>query len=75
MTRLLKLTPRQILIVLHDLTATAAALLLTFYVRFEDQQFDQRLPDLKYLPLFLIYAAAVYFIFGMHRNKWRFTSV
>jgi O-antigen biosynthesis protein WbqV len=75
MTRLPKLTPRQILIVLHDLAATAAALVLTFYVRFEDVQFDQRLPDLKFLPLFLIYAAAVYFIFGMHRNKWRFTSV
>ena len=75
MTRLLKLTPRQILIVLHDVAATAAALVLTFYVRFEDVQFDERLPDLKYLPLFLIYAAVVYFIFGMHRNKWRFTSV
>jgi O-antigen biosynthesis protein WbqV len=75
MTRLPKLTPRQILIVLHDLAATAAALVLTFYVRFEDAQFEQRLPDLKFLPLFLIYAAAVYFIFGMHRNKWRFTSV
>jgi O-antigen biosynthesis protein WbqV len=75
MTRLPKLTPRQILIVLHDVAATAAALVLTFYVRFEDAQFDQRLPDLKFLPLFLIYAAAVYFIFGLHRNKWRFTSV
>jgi O-antigen biosynthesis protein WbqV len=75
MTRLPKLTPRQILIVLHDLAATAAALVLTFYVRFEDVQLEQRLPDLKFLPLFLIYAAAVYFIFGMHRNKWRFTSV
>jgi FlaA1/EpsC-like NDP-sugar epimerase len=75
MTRLLTLTPRQILIVLHDLAATAAALVLTFYIRFEDQQLDQRLPDLRFLPLFLIYAAAVYFIFGMHRNKWRFTSV
>jgi O-antigen biosynthesis protein WbqV len=75
MTRLMKLTPRQILIVLHDLAATAAALVLTFYVRFEDAQLEQRLPDLKYLPLFLIYAAAVYFIFGLHRSKWRFTSV
>ncbi|MGH6684685.1 MAG: SDR family NAD(P)-dependent oxidoreductase [Pseudolabrys sp.] len=75
MTRLLKLTPRQILIVLHDLAATAAALVLTFFVRFEDQQLYQRLAALKFLPLFLIYAAAVYFIFNLHRNKWRFTSV
>ena len=35
MIRLPKLTPRQILIVLHDLVATAAAIVLTFYVRFE----------------------------------------
>jgi O-antigen biosynthesis protein WbqV len=75
MTRLLNLTPRQILIVLHDLAATAAALVLTFFIRFEDQALSVRLPDIKFLPIFLIYAAAVYFIFDLHRNKWRFTSV
>jgi O-antigen biosynthesis protein WbqV len=70
-----KLTPRQILIVLHDLVATAAAIVLTFYVRFEGNALDVRLTELKYLPVFLAYAAAVYLIFGLHRNKWRFTSV
>ncbi len=70
-----KLTPRQILIVLHDLVATAAAIVLTFFVRFEGQPLDDRLPGLKFLPVFLIYAAVVYLIFGLHRNKWRFTSV
>ncbi|HEY1311093.1 MAG TPA: SDR family NAD(P)-dependent oxidoreductase, partial [Pseudolabrys sp.] len=75
MTRLVKLTPRQILIVLHDLAATAAALVLTFIVRFDDHALSVRLPDIKFLPIFLIYAAAVYFGFGLHRNKWRFTSV
>jgi O-antigen biosynthesis protein WbqV len=75
MTRLLNLTPRQILIVLHDLAATAAAVVLTFFIRFEDQALSVRLPDIKFLPIFLIYAAAVYFIFDLHRNKWRFTSV
>ena len=75
MTRLLNLTPRQILIVLHDLAATAAAIVLTFYIRFEDQALYQRETGLKFLPIFLIYAAAVYFIFNLHRNKWRFTSV
>ena len=70
-----KLTPRQILIVLHDLVATAAAIMLTFYVRFEGNALDVRLTELKYLPVFLAYAAAVYLIFGLHRNKWRFTSV
>jgi len=73
--RLPRLTPRQILIVLHDLVATAAAIALTFYVRFEGTPLEDRLAGLKFLPLFLIYAAIVYFIVGLHRNKWRFTSV
>src|SRR5574340_307218 len=68
-------TPRQVLIVLHDVVATAAAVVLTFVVRFEGEEFTRRMPALKYLPLFLLYAAAVYFIFGLHRNKWRFTSL
>jgi FlaA1/EpsC-like NDP-sugar epimerase len=75
MIRLPKLTPRQILIVLHDLVATAAAIVSTFFVRFEGQLLDDRLPGLKFLPVFLVYAAAVYFIFNLHRNKWRFTSI
>jgi O-antigen biosynthesis protein WbqV len=70
-----KLTPRQILIVLHDLAATAAAIVLTFFIRFEGQPLDERLPGLKFLPVFLVYAAAVYFIFNLQRNKWRFTSI
>ena len=70
-----KLTPRQILIVLHDLAATAAAIVLTFFIRFEGQPLDERLPGLKFLPVFLVYATAVYFIFNLHRNKWRFTSI
>ena len=70
-----KLTPRQVLIVLHDLVATAAAIVLTFYVRFEGNALDARLAELKYLPVFLVYAASIYLIFGLHRNKWRFTSV
>jgi len=62
MIRLPKLTTRQILIVLHDLVATAAAIVLTFFVRFEGQLLNERLPGLKFLPFFLLYAAAVYFV-------------
>ena len=75
MIRLPRLTPRQILIVLHDLVAAAAAILLTFVMRFEDHRLQEKLVGLGYLPLFLLYALAVFFIFGLHRNKWRFTSV
>ncbi|HYA29101.1 MAG TPA: nucleoside-diphosphate sugar epimerase/dehydratase [Acidobacteriota bacterium] len=72
----LKLTSRQVLIVLHDLLATAAAIVVTFFLRFEGAALDERLRVLPlFLPFFLIYAAAVYFIVGLQRNKWRFTSV
>jgi FlaA1/EpsC-like NDP-sugar epimerase len=72
----LKLTSRQVLIVLHDLLATTAAIVVTFFLRFEGAALDERLRVLPlFLPFFLIYAAAVYFILGLQRNKWRFTSV
>jgi FlaA1/EpsC-like NDP-sugar epimerase len=72
----LKLTSRQVLIVLHDLLATAAAIVVTFLMRFEGAALDERLRALQlFLPFFLIYAAVVYFIIGLQRNKWRFTSV
>src|SRR5476651_922472 len=63
------------MIVLHDLAATPPTILSTFFIRFEGQPLDERLPGLKFLPVFLVYAAAVYFIFNLHRNKWRFTSI
>jgi len=76
MISLRKLTSRQILIVLHDLVATAAAVVVAFFVRFEDLQLQEKLVGLEILlPGFLIFAAVVYFTFGLHRNKWRFTSV
>ena len=76
MIRLPRLTSRQILIVLHDLVATAAAIVVTFLMRFEDAALNERLHGLVlFLPFFLIYAAVVYFIIGLHRNKWRFTSI
>ena len=75
MIRLIRLTPRQILIVLHDLAATAAAILLTFVVRFEGHVLAPGAWPALFLPVFLVYAAVFFFIFDLHRNKWRFTSV
>src|SRR5690242_16926541 len=75
MTELLKLTPRQVLIVLHDILATAAAIGVTFLVRFEGAALSERLKGVWFLPAFLVYAAVVYSVIGLHRNKWRFTSV
>ena len=71
-----RLTPRQLLIVAHDLTVTVAAILASIFVRFEDQQLILRLDWLKFwLPPFIIFAAAVYFAFRLHESKWRFTSL
>ena len=60
MMRSLKLTPRQILIVLHDLLATAAAIVATFFMRFEGAALNERLHALVlFLPCFLAYALIV----------------
>ena len=72
----MKFLSRKSLIVLHDLLATMAAIVVTFLMRFEGAALTERLRGLeRFLPFFLLYAAIVYFIFGLHRNKWRFTSI
>jgi O-antigen biosynthesis protein WbqV len=70
------LTPRQYLIVAHDLIATAVAILASFYIRFEDTGLAERFDGLiHFLPGFVVYAGLVYFIFGLHASKWRFFSL
>ena len=55
MTSLLKLTYRQWLIVLHDLLVTAAAILATLCIRFEDHQLTLRLDWLpQWIPVFMV---------------------
>ena len=71
-----RLARRQYLIIAHDLVATAAAIVLTFVLRFDGIRLAAKLQGLwLVLPPFLIYAAVIYFLVGLHRNKWRFTSV
>src|SRR4051794_27570142 len=71
-----KFTPRMWLILAHDVLVTAAAVLASFYIRFEDTFLDQRRDLLVVLlPGILIYAAIVYALFGLNRSKWRFTSL
>jgi FlaA1/EpsC-like NDP-sugar epimerase len=71
-----RLTFRQILVVVHDLVATAAAVLASFYLRFETDGLMARLDGLYLvLPLFLVYAAVVYQLFGLYKGKWRFASL
>ncbi|HLN07549.1 MAG TPA: capsular biosynthesis protein, partial [Xanthobacteraceae bacterium] len=76
MVKLLNLTSRSVLILVHDLLATAAAIIVTFYVRFEGAGLAER-EDLlvAVLPGFLVYAAVVYWFFELNKGKWRFASL
>lgn len=76
MIRLPRLTSRQWLIVIHDLMVTAAAVVVTFLVRFEDARLTTYLADLpKWLPAFVVYAGVIYAVFGLYKAKWRFASL
>ncbi len=69
-------TSRMALILLHDLVTAVAAVLASFYIRFETPGLTQRWDLLLLLlPGFIIYAGGVFSIFGLFKNKWRFTSL
>lgn len=71
-----RLTSRRLLIVAHDMLATAAALLACLYVRFEDVGLAQRWSWLRILvPAFVVYAGVVYMAFRLYAAKWRFASL
>ena len=71
-----KLTSRSMLILVHDLLATAAAIIVAFYIRFEDTGLALRKDLLiAILPAFLIYAGGVYWLLELNKAKWRFASL
>jgi O-antigen biosynthesis protein WbqV len=68
--------PRKALIIAHDLSMTAAAVVASFYIRFETAGLLERQDTLlMLLPGFIIYAAGVYFLFHLYESKWRFASL
>jgi FlaA1/EpsC-like NDP-sugar epimerase len=72
----LNISPRRVFIVLHDLFATAAAIIASFYVRFEAIGLMERRDALfTFLPGFIVYAGIVYFLFHLYEAKWRFASL
>src|SRR5438552_19033901 len=76
MPKVFSLTPRQYLIVAHDLLATVAAIVASFFIRFEDTGLAERFDGLiRFLPGFVVYAGFIYFVFGLQAAKWRFTSL
>jgi FlaA1/EpsC-like NDP-sugar epimerase len=67
---------KKALIIVHDLVMTAAAVLATFFVRFDGMRLDERLPHLPlFLPPFVAFAGLVYWYFQLYRSKWRFASL
>src|SRR5437588_10952455 len=76
MMRLSNLTLRNALIAAHDALATALAVLASFYLRFEGDEFWDRLPLLLLmLPYFVTFNVAVCYAFNLTTTKWRFISL
>jgi O-antigen biosynthesis protein WbqV len=72
----LNLSPRRTLIIAHDLVMTAAAIVASFYIRFEAVGLaDRREPLLYFLPGFVAYAGIIYYLFHLYEAKWRFASL
>jgi len=64
------------LVIAHDLVMTAAAVVASFYIRFEAIGLIERRAGLfTFLPGFVVYAGFVYFLFHLYEAKWRFASL
>jgi FlaA1/EpsC-like NDP-sugar epimerase len=69
-------TPRMWLILAHDLLATAAAVLASFFIRFEEAGLAQRWQLLAIMvPGLMLLSGPIYGFFGLYKSKWRFTSL
>jgi FlaA1/EpsC-like NDP-sugar epimerase len=77
MMRLSNLTLRNALIATHDALATALALFVSFYLRFEGgEYFFDRVPLLlRILPYFIAFSVVVCYVFNLTTTKWRFISL
>ncbi|MBR0937927.1 nucleoside-diphosphate sugar epimerase/dehydratase [Bradyrhizobium jicamae] len=76
MTHFSQFTPRNVLIVVHDAIATAFALSASFYLRFDGELLDERLPLLlRILPWFVLFSIVVCYACNLTTSKWRFTSL
>src|SRR5918995_1671560 len=73
---MVRLTSRNVLVAAHDLLVTAAAIFVTFHVRFEGEQLAESMNALlAFLPGFVVYAGLVYYFFQLYKGKWRFASL
>src|SRR5579862_5079930 len=70
------LAARNALIGVYDALATGAAILASFYLRFEGAPLYDRLPLVfGMLPYFIIFGVAVCYFFNLNTTKWRFISL
>src|SRR3954463_5864862 len=70
------LTSRNLLIAAHDALATALALFVSFYLRFEGELFFDRVPLLlRILPYFVAFSVVVCYFCHLTTTKWRFISL
>ena len=68
--------PRRTFVIAHDLVMTAAAVVASFYIRFEAAGLMEREKLLLlFLPGFVAYAGVVYYLFHLYEAKWRFASL
>ncbi len=71
-----RLNTRKTLIIAHDLLMTAAAVVASFYFRFEGAGLVARMQALLlFLPWFVLYAGLIYYLFHLYESKWRFASL
>ncbi len=76
MMRFSNLTSRNYLTALHDALATTLAVFASFYLRFEGEQFHDRLPLLlRILPYFIAFSVVVCYAFNLTTTRWRFISL
>ncbi|MBR0801525.1 polysaccharide biosynthesis protein [Bradyrhizobium jicamae] len=76
MARPSQFTQRNILILIHDAVATAAALLASFFLRFEGDLLTERIPLLlQMLPWFVLFSVVICYFSNLTTAKWRFTSL
>src|ERR1700730_7472548 len=71
----LGLNSRRLLVIAHDPVVTAAAIIVTFYLRSEALGPERINWLFVILPGFLLYAGFVYSFFDLYRSKWRFASL
>jgi FlaA1/EpsC-like NDP-sugar epimerase len=58
------------------MVATAAAVVASFYIRFEaGGLWERREALIAFLPGFVAYAAIIYYLFHLYKSKWRFASL